>query len=108
MDDTEAGAVAGLVKIVTLPYGVGVIGTTVEATRRAKDLLKVSWYGSSKASSYTSAERLDAYTALARNADRTGVAMRSTGDAMAAIAGADRVIEATTAAISSTTRPWSR
>ncbi|GIT14783.1 MAG: hypothetical protein CM1200mP36_05390 [Gammaproteobacteria bacterium] len=41
--DTAARAVEGVIDIVTLPYGVAVVGETVEATLWGKDALQVTW-----------------------------------------------------------------
>ena len=43
VDDAAARAVPGITDIVKLPDGVGVIGTTVEATQAAKSAVKVTW-----------------------------------------------------------------
>ena len=43
IEAAEAKAVRGITQIVPLPYGVGIIGETVEATKRAKALLKMMW-----------------------------------------------------------------
>jgi isoquinoline 1-oxidoreductase beta subunit len=43
VDDAEARKVPGITDVVKLPDGVGVIGTTVEGTQAAKNLLKVTW-----------------------------------------------------------------
>ena len=43
VDDAAARQVPGITDVVRLPDGVGVIGTTVEATQAAKNLLKVTW-----------------------------------------------------------------
>ncbi|HWN52335.1 MAG TPA: molybdopterin cofactor-binding domain-containing protein, partial [Xanthobacteraceae bacterium] len=43
VDETRARQVTGITDIVKLPEGVGVIGTSVEATQAAKNLLKVTW-----------------------------------------------------------------
>ena len=39
----RARQVPGVTDIVRLPDGVGVVGTSVEATQAAKNLLKVTW-----------------------------------------------------------------
>ncbi|MGQ9368620.1 molybdopterin cofactor-binding domain-containing protein [Azospirillum sp. ST 5-10] len=93
IDDAEARALPGIVRIVPLAYGVGIIGNTVEATRRAKDLLSVSWSATSRVRRYGSARLLDAYRAIGRDTGRPGVQAHSRGDADAAIAGAATVIE---------------
>lgn len=92
IDDGEARAVPGIMHIVPLPYGVGVIGETIEATMRAKDLLNVTWSTSSRVRRYTSDRLLDQYRTAGRDLSQAGVAAHTAGDAAAAIAGADRVV----------------
>src|SRR5258708_1019675 len=92
IDDAAAKAVKGVMQIVPLPYGVGMIGRTVEATKKAKDLLKVTWTNSSKVRSYTSDKLLEEYRSIARDLGKTGVDVHKEGDAPAAIAGAAKVI----------------
>ncbi|HEX9462384.1 MAG TPA: molybdopterin cofactor-binding domain-containing protein [Alphaproteobacteria bacterium] len=92
IDDAAAKAVKGVMQIVPLPYGVGIIGQTVEATKKAKDLLKVTWTNSSKVRSYTSDKLLEEYRSIARDLGKTGVDVHKEGDAPAAIAGAAKVI----------------
>ncbi len=91
--DAEARNVPGITHIVALPYGVGIIGETVEATKRAKDLLKVTWSTTSRVRNYTSQRLLDEYRAVGRDLGQQGVPAHTNGDAEAAIAGAARVIE---------------
>src|SRR5258708_3733403 len=43
LDDAAARQVPGITDVVRLPEGVGVVGTSVEATQAAKNLLKVTW-----------------------------------------------------------------
>src|SRR6266481_2881739 len=43
IDDAKAKAIAGVVQVVPLPYGVGVIAETPWAAFDAKDALKVTW-----------------------------------------------------------------
>lgn len=93
-DAAEAKAVAGITHIVPLSYGVGIIGETVEATRRAKDLLNVTWSTLSRTRNYTSSRLLEHYRNVGRDLSHTGVEAFSAGDAEAAIANAERVIEA--------------
>lgn len=93
-DAAEAKAVAGITHIVPLSYGVGIIGETVEATRRAKDLLNLTWSTLSRTRNYTSSRLLEHYRNVGRDLSHTGVEAFSAGDAEAAIANAERVIEA--------------
>jgi isoquinoline 1-oxidoreductase beta subunit len=94
IDDAEARAVPGVTHIVPLSYGVGIIGETVEATRRAKDLLNVTWSTSSRVRNYTSSRLLEHFRSVARDLRQSGVEAFSEGDADAAIANAAMVIEA--------------
>lgn len=93
IDDAEARDVPGITHIIPLPYGVGIIGETVEATRRAKYLLKVTWSTTSRVRNYTSQRLLDEYRAVGRDLGQQGVPAHTNGDAEAAIAGAATVIE---------------
>jgi isoquinoline 1-oxidoreductase beta subunit len=93
IDDTEARRVPGVTHIVPLPYGVGIICKTVEATKRAKDLLNVTWSTTSRVRNYTSRRLLDEYRAIGRDTGKKGVSAHADGDAEAAIANAATVIE---------------
>ncbi|MGK9231997.1 molybdopterin-dependent oxidoreductase [Inquilinus limosus] len=92
IDDAAARAVPGIRQIVPLPYGVGVIGETIEATMRAKDLLDVTWSASSRVRRYTSDRLLEQYRSVGRDLSRTDVDALAEGDASAAISGAATVI----------------
>jgi isoquinoline 1-oxidoreductase beta subunit len=92
IDDVAAKAVKGVTTIVPLPYGVGIIGETVEATLKAKDLLKVTWSKSSRVRSYTTETILQSYCESGRDLTQTGVVVHSEGDAPTAIAGATKTL----------------
>ncbi|MDF2618880.1 MAG: isoquinoline 1-oxidoreductase [Xanthobacteraceae bacterium] len=94
IDDAAAKAVKGVIRIVPLPYGVGVIGESYDAVRRAREVLAVSWTASSRVRRYDSARLAEAYRAVGRDLAQAGVPARAEGDAPAAIAGASRVIAA--------------
>lgn len=94
IDDAAAREVAGIVRIVPLPYGVGIVGETVWATKKAKELLQVTWTKTSRLRGYTSGTLLERYRGIARNLGQAGVTVHEEGDAPAAIAGAARVIAA--------------
>ncbi|MCJ8142190.1 molybdopterin-dependent oxidoreductase [Ancylobacter sp. A5.8] len=94
IDDEAARAVKGIVGIVPLPYGVGILGESTDAVRRAKDALVVTWSTASRVRRYESAALADAYRDVGRDLSRTGVPARAEGNAPAAIAGAARVIVA--------------
>ena len=92
VDDTRARQVAGITDVVKLPAGVGVIGTTVEATQRAKNLLAVTW-SDAPGGSYDSERVLDEFAAVARDRSRSGVDFKS-GDVAIGDAGRGKVMRA--------------
>jgi isoquinoline 1-oxidoreductase beta subunit len=90
VDDTRARKVPGVTDIVKLPDGVGVIGTTVEGTQAAKNLLKVTW-GDAPGAHLDSESALEEFAAIGRDKNRVGVPYEKAGDAKAAMASAKRV-----------------
>ncbi len=93
VDDTRARQVRGVSDVVKLPGGVAVIGNSVEATQAAKQLLKVTWSNSPNAS-LDSEQALDRYAAIARDKTQGGVDYHKSGDVVAAMAGAAKVMRA--------------
>ena len=93
VDDTRARQVPGITDVVKLPGGVGVIGTSVEATQAAKNLLKVTW-SDAPAASYDSERVLDEFAAIARDKSRSGVDYFKSGDVASAMQGAAKVMRA--------------
>ena len=96
VDDGAAREIAGVTDIVTLPYGVAVVGETVEGTIWGKDALQVTWSENSRFRSTDQARDLDEYEARARDLDfSTGNPLwQDVGDIDPAFQAADRVIEA--------------
>jgi isoquinoline 1-oxidoreductase beta subunit len=90
VDDARARTVPGVTDIVKLPEGVGVIGTTVEGTQRAKRLLTVTW-GDATGAHLDSEQALDDLAAIGRDKSRDGVPYENVGDAKTAMASAKRV-----------------
>jgi isoquinoline 1-oxidoreductase beta subunit len=90
VDGAAARAVAGVTDVVRLPEGVAVVGTSVEATAAAKNLLKVTWTGA-PAADYDSERALEAFAAIARDKSREGLSYRPVGDAKAAMRSAAKV-----------------
>jgi isoquinoline 1-oxidoreductase beta subunit len=88
VDDAAARRMKGIVTIVPLPYGVGIIGETVEVTKKAKDSIKVTWSTGAKARGYTSDKLLEEYRKIANDPGKKGVDVHKEGDAAAAISGA--------------------
>lgn len=94
VDDAAAKAVKGVVAVAPLPYGVAVVGTTVEATKKGKAALKVEWSKTAKARSYDSDKLAAEYMAVARDEKKAGVLVHKEGDVAKAFAGAAKVITA--------------
>jgi isoquinoline 1-oxidoreductase beta subunit len=87
VDDAATLKVKGVEKVVKLPYGVAVIGRTVEATRKGRDALKIDWSAAPNAA-FNSEKAVDGYMAKARDDKQSGIAFHAKGDAKAANAGA--------------------
>jgi len=94
VDDSAAKAVKGITAITPMPFGVAVVGSTVEATKKAKALLKVTWSTNAQARSYTTSELAEDYRKIAADRSVQSVAMVKNGDADAAISGAAKVMTA--------------
>jgi isoquinoline 1-oxidoreductase subunit beta len=82
VDDAAARAVPGVRQVVTLPYGIGIIGDSVMAVRAARDRLVVKWSEGSPARRYSSQAMLTAYDAIARDLAQPGGVARDEGDAL--------------------------
>src|SRR5262249_35621501 len=67
IEDSKAKAIPGVVRIVPLPYGVGVIAETPFAAFEAKNALSVTWTRTGKAWGFNSEEALAAFAAAARD-----------------------------------------
>ncbi len=93
IDDAGAKAIAGVLRIVTLPYGVGVITETPYAAFEAKNALKVSWTHTGKAWGFNSEEALFAFAAAARDLSQPTKLWAKEGDALAALQTAASVVE---------------
>jgi len=94
IDDAAAKKVAGVVKIVPMPYGVGVIAETYPAAKAAKAALKVEWSKTAKARGYSSGAVSAAYLARSRNLADGGVTFLTEGDAKGAMARAVKTVSA--------------
>ncbi|TKT69823.1 molybdopterin cofactor-binding domain-containing protein [Aquamicrobium sp. LC103] len=94
IDDVAARAVKGITHIIRLSHGVGIIGESYDAARRAKEALNVTWSTSSRVRRYDSALLAETYRDLGRDLDQPGVAAHTQGDAASAIASATRIVSA--------------
>src|SRR6201996_7479204 len=96
VDDAAAKAIAGVIDVVRLPYGVGVLAETPWAAFVAKSALEpgVTWLRIGKAWGFDSDKGLDAFAADARDLKKPTVEWYKQGDAEAALATAATRIEA--------------
>jgi isoquinoline 1-oxidoreductase beta subunit len=93
MDDVSK--IKGVTKVLPLPFGVAVIGDTVEATRAGRNALKVKWDTSGAAAANTdSVKAKEDYAAKGKDPNATAITEYKVGDATAAIGSAARTIEA--------------
>jgi isoquinoline 1-oxidoreductase beta subunit len=90
VDEARARQIPGVTDIVKLPEGVGVVGTSVEATQAAKKLLKVTW-GDALGAHLDSERALEEFAVIGRDKTRQGVPYEAVGDAKAAMQGAATV-----------------
>ena len=96
VDDTATRAVPGVTDVVTLPYGVAVVGDTVEGTIWGKNALQVNWSESSRFREVDQARDLDEYEARARDLSfsTANPLWQDVGDIDPAFESADRTLEA--------------
>src|SRR3954453_10287324 len=91
----EVMKIKGVTRVIPLPFGVAVIGDTVEATRAGRFALKVKWDTSaSKAAPFDSAKAFDEYARKAADPAAEVKEAYKTGDAEKALSGAAKTIEA--------------
>ncbi len=93
IDDAKVNAVGGVVRIVPLPYGVGVIADTPWAAFSAKEALKVTWTRTGKAWGFSSEKALVDFAAAARDMSQPTKLWAKEGDAIAALQNAAMVVE---------------
>lgn len=90
VDDTKALAVPGVRKVVRIDAGVAVIADGFWQAKRGRDALAIKWSGGPIAG----VSSADISRALRDQADKSGLAARHDGDAVAALGRAERRIEA--------------
>src|SRR4051812_16223906 len=91
----EVMKIKGVTRVIPLPFGVAVIGDTVEATRLGRFALKVKWDNSaSKAAPFDSAKAFDEYARKAKDPAAEVKEAYKTGDAEKALSGAAKMLEA--------------
>ena len=94
VNDTLAKQVKGVTAIVVLPYGVAVVGSTVEATQKGKSKLDVTWSETSQFRAISSATSIAEYSKSARDLNTDGVVWSSLGDVKGAFAQASNIVDA--------------
>src|SRR6266545_1768134 len=96
IDDAKAKAVKGVIKIVKLPYGVGVIADTPWAAFDARTALidAVTWSRTGKAWGFDSEQGLQALSAAARNLNAEAAEWFKAGDPRAELPKAATTMEA--------------
>jgi isoquinoline 1-oxidoreductase beta subunit len=95
VDDAGTREIAGVTDVVALPYGVAIVGETVEATRAGKDRLDITWSEESRFRKANTAEQLQDYRVAAEDLSISGTPWAETGDIAEAIAAVDDVVSAT-------------
>jgi isoquinoline 1-oxidoreductase beta subunit len=96
IDDAKARAVKGVIKIVKLPYGVGVLAETPWAAFDARTMLvgAVTWSKTGKAWGFDSERGLQALGATARDLNAQASEWFKAGDARAELPKAASIMEA--------------
>jgi isoquinoline 1-oxidoreductase subunit beta len=96
IDDAKAKAVKGVIKIVTLPYGVGVLAETPWAAFDARTMLvgAITWSKTGKAWGFDSEQGLQALATTARDLNSQASDWFKAGDARAELSRAAASMEA--------------
>ena len=94
VDDAKARAIAGVLKILKYPFGVGVIAETPWAAFGAKEALNVTWTRAGKAQGFDSDKAFDTYMAVARGSVANSVEIaEQVGDASVGFRAAATIVE---------------
>ncbi|CAN0269536.1 unnamed protein product, partial [Phaeothamnion confervicola] len=91
----EVKRIKGITHVIPLPFGVAVVGDTVEATRIGRNALKVKWdTTNAKAAPFDSEKAKEEYARKAKDPASEVKEAFKTGDADKALAGAAKTLEA--------------
>jgi isoquinoline 1-oxidoreductase subunit beta len=93
VDDAVARAIPGVMRVVRLPFGVGVIADTPWAAFAAKDALRITWDRKAPGWGFDSDEAIERYAAAARDLGTPGKPWAAAGDVQAAFKQAKTVLE---------------
>jgi isoquinoline 1-oxidoreductase beta subunit len=94
IDDAKAKAIKGVVKIVPLPYGVGVIAETPWAAFEAKDALKITWTRTGKGWGFNTEKALPEFAKAARDLSLPTKVWGQAGDTLSVLKSTPTIIEA--------------
>src|SRR4029453_2692731 len=96
IDESKAAAVAGMVKVIRMPYGVGVVAETPWAAFQARETLSHSttWTKSGKAWGFDSEKGLEDFAAAARDPKAEAAEWSKSGDPRHALSTAATTFEA--------------
>jgi len=95
VDTSAATKVPGVDRVIPMPFGVAVIGSTVEATRAGRNALKVSWDTSgAQAAGFDSETAKAEYSRHGRDPNAPAMEWTKKGDGAAALSRAAKVMEA--------------
>jgi isoquinoline 1-oxidoreductase beta subunit len=92
----EVTKIKGVTKVLPLPFGVAVLGDTVEATQAGRSALKVKWDTSgATAKAFDSEKAKEEYARQGKDPNAKAMEAYKVGDASAALASAAKTVEAT-------------
>src|SRR5215475_688495 len=95
LNTDEVSKIKGVTKVLPLPFGVAVLGDTVEATRAGRNALKVKWDTAGAAAANTDSDKAKQdYAAKGKDPNATAIAEYKVGDAAGALSGAAKTVEA--------------
>src|SRR5436189_3773324 len=96
LNSGDVTKIKGVTKVISWPFGVAVIGDTVEATRAGRNALKVKWDTTGAAAANTDSDKAkEEYARHGRDPNAKTIVEYEVGDAAAALTGAARLVEAT-------------
>ena len=91
----EVMRVAGVTRVIPMPFGVAVIGDTVQATRKGRAALKVDWdFSDAAAKNFDSAQAIAEYARHGKDPNAKALEWFTQGDAAKALAGAAKLVSA--------------
>src|SRR5215831_16412567 len=93
---SDVTKIKGVTKVIPLPFGVAVIGDTVEATRAGRNALQVKWDTTGAAAANTDSDKAkEDYARHGQDPNAKTIVEYEVGDAAKALTSAAKVIEAT-------------